>query len=1331
MFVSYNSADQQVVHRITERLRGERLEPWLDKWILTPGRPWQEEIVEGLAQASTCAVMVGPSGLGDWAREELAVAQDRAAKDRDFRMFMVLLPGAPDVNDPGLAFLRTRTWVDMRSGTADPAAFQDLVNAITGTARAPAPSDDQHADVACPYRGLESFDAEHAEYFFGREDDTAHVLEMLRSGRFVAVLGPSGSGKSSLVRAGVVHALQCGRLPGSETWTTRVFRPGAHPLTVLAAQLARVFPEKSMQRTLDELGDDERTLDLAVTLAFAEQPHDGRLVLVADQFEEAFTLCTDEEERQAFIANLLYAATIPGGRVAVILAMRADFYHLCANNPDLRTLVASRQFLVGPLSADGLRRAIEEPARRVGVELETGLLETILADIGDRPGTLPLLQHMLFEVWQRRRGRMLTLEAYVASGKLEGALAKRANAVYEAMPAHEQEIARRVLLRLVQPGEGTEDTRRRAAIGELVRRDDERDVVEGVVEALAGERLVTPDHDEVSGARVVDITHEALIRGWPELRSWIAEDRDRLRAHRRLTETALDWDRNGRDDGLLYRGARLAEWDDRDLGDLNDLEQAFLAASRQRQHRERAASRRRARIAVGGVLAAITAVATVALVGLAQVAQERDLAGSRLAVANSAAQLDREPLRALLLALEAYELRPTEESEQAVRLAVLRSKVLAALQVTAPTEPAFSPDGRFVAVGGGDGGVRLWEWAGGAPPRLLAGHPPGPSSGDFSPDGRLVVTTGVDGTIRLWDAATAAAGPVLSGHEGPVARARFSSDGKRLVSVGVADGSVRIWDVESRSSVMVLRTPEAAPTSARFSPDGDAVVTGGSDGAVRIWDWEGGRLARVLAGHAGAVTSVAFSDNGGIVVSGGGGDGTVRVWDVATGQATVLKHQEGPVLGIGLSRDGRFVVGAGLAGTVRVWEWATGEQAAELRGHEEVTTGVSFSDDGHHVVSAGYDGTARVWDWRSEANRTVLQAPGALFTAAWSPSGRLAVGAGEDGVVRVVDRASRAEVRSLTGHEGAVAAVEVSEDGRSVLSGGFDGTLRLWDLEGDRSVVMTGHQGGVANVALAPDGASALSAGVDGTVRLWDRATGRELKRLALPRSVTSASLSGDGAVLLTSSIDGAVRLTDWATGTERRAFTGHEGSVHKAIFSPDGRRVASAGSDGTVRIWDVAGGARRVLRGHQGLVASISFSSDGRLMVTAGVDETVRVWDLATGRGLVAMRGHNRGVASVRFAPSGLDILSAGFDGTLRVWDCRTCGPREEVLATARERAVRELTAEERAAFLPRVGSSGVGIVPVVLVGLVVVLVGAGGLVLMRRSSKSGRVATKVPSAP
>ncbi len=376
-----------VVERVAEKLKRAGLEPWLDKWYLIRGGRFQEELAAGLAASSACAVFIGTADLGNWQREELGVAQNRAASDRDFRLFPVLLPGLPEPLQPSALppFLSTRTWVDFRRGHEDTRALQLLVNAVKGVAPGPEAPIEPFTEV-CPYRGLQTFDEEHTEFFFGREGDVQRLLEKLKASRFLAVVGPSGSGKSSLVRAGLVPALRRGGLLRSESWAIRVLRPGAHPLTVLTAHLLRLYPHATMQRTLDELAADERTLHLAVSLALANGRVDQRVVWVVDQAEEVFTLCRDKQERNRFFDNLLYAASVPAGQSVLVLTLRADFYPRAAAYAKLAQHVAEQQFLVSPMDEEDLRLAIEEPARRVGLEFESGLIGTILDDVAREPG---------------------------------------------------------------------------------------------------------------------------------------------------------------------------------------------------------------------------------------------------------------------------------------------------------------------------------------------------------------------------------------------------------------------------------------------------------------------------------------------------------------------------------------------------------------------------------------------------------------------------------------------------------------------------------------------------------------------------------------------------------------------------------------------------------------------------------------------------------------------------------------------------------------------------------------------------------------------------------
>ena len=1318
MFLSYNSADGDAVRRIAERLRAERLEPWLDKWALTAGRPWQEEIVEGLSESAACAVLVGPSGLGDWAREELAVAHDQAAKDHDFRLFLVLLPGAPDVSDPRLAFLRTRTWVDLRPGVDDPDAVQDLLLAITGVARGSAAARGDVDDSVAPYRGLASFGEEDAEFFFGRDDATADVLEMLKRSRFVAVLGPSGSGKSSLVRAGVVRRIRAGALPGSEAWPCRVFFPGARPLTMLAAQLSSAFPAESMQATLGQLEKDPRTLDLAVALGLAESPPDRRLVLVADQFEEAFTLCDDEGELKAFIDNLMYAATIPEGRVVVLVGMRADFYHRCAAYPQLAALIASQQYLVSPLSQEGLRQAIREPARTVGVELEAGLLDTILADVGSTQGTLPLLQHVLYELWQRRSGSMLTLAAYVGAGRLEGALAKRANTVYDAFTPEQQEIARHVLLRLVQPGEGTEDTRRRVALDEFVTHADQRQAVVKVVEALAQERLLTSGRDAASGGQVVDITHEALIRGWPELRGWIAEHRDALRAERRLTEAALEWDQSGRDDSLLYRGAHLSAWDDRDTEELNDLERDFLEASRQRQAGERAAGRRRVHIALSGVAAGALLVAVVSLGALSQVARQRDLAQSRVAVANSRAQLDVDSQRALLLALEAYKLRRTPETETAVREAAMRSNLRAQAVVPNPSRPSFTADGDTVIVGAGDGTVQMWNiTTPGASPRSFPVQE-GAALAAVRPDGSLVATAGpADGTVRLWDAATGAAVRELRGHQGGILTISFSPDGSALASAGI-DGTVRIWNARTGEGLQVLPGPPG-PTKAAFGPDGNLLVSIATDAAVHVWDWATGRELALLRGHDGLLGDVAFAPDGEHVIS-SGADGTLRVWEWRTGASTVIQAEK-ILFSLAVSPDSRFVAAGGPGGDLRIWDWRSASLPRRQAGHTGLVSGVAFSGDGRHLASTSSDGSVRVWEWaKGDAVRVIEMPP--VDTVGLSRDGRWMAAGGLNGDLLVWDAMSGTPTRAVHGHAGAITAMGFGPDGL-VVTGGFDGTVRVWDAAtGEQLRVLPGHGAAVRSVSMSADGRLAASSGFDEAIRVWDWRAGMQVQELRAQGFVNSVAFGHDGTTVLSGGNDGKIRLIEWATATDKVVLSGHAGIVNGASLSPDGRWVVSSSGDGTVRVWDLLSKvAPRVLSGHQGEAGGPEFSRDGNLVVSGGVDGKTIVWEFATGRQLLSL-GVHKGPVVARWAPAGRLFLSAGLFDTAQIWDCETCGPTDEMLTLARSRVVRELTAEERRTFIPSTGGSTLHIRPI-LIGLGLALTTTALAVIVVRSRRSRRI--------
>lgn len=1142
---------------------------------------------------------------------------------------------------------------------------------------------------SCPYVGLAAFRTSEAGWFFGREQLADELLLGTRSRRFTVLSGPSGSGKSSLLRAGLLPRLD--PADGTAAAPVLVFTPGPHPLDQCAIRLAGLS-STSAAALHRELRADPRALHLAAGQAMDARglPEAVDLVLVVDQFEEVFTLCTDPRERADFISALLTAAGESNSRTRVVVGIRADFLSHCAQHPDLVEALRDAQIAVPPMSTEELRRAVSMPATIEGCTVEGALLARVVADAAGQPNALPLVSHALRETWRRRRGNTLSLAGYEASGGIHYALARTAEELYEGLTGGQQALARGILLRLVALGDGTEDTKRRLPRAELP--DDTTTDLGPVLEALAAARLITLD------AEGVELTHEALLHAWPRLRGWINTDRASLLIRQQMSEAATAWEREGRSPSALYRGERLTaargmaeRTSDTPLG---ARARQFLAASLRHQRRT---DRLRRAVLVGiSTLALVaTAFAVLAFQQRASARSERDnaVAGEVLAEAEQLQSSD--PSLAAQLTLASYRIDPTDDAytdllntENVPLSTVLTGDTGSVYAV------AYSPNGRVLATGSRDGTVRLWRTDDDTHPSLWT-SPIDLHAGRvywlaFSPDGRTLATADGDGTVQLWNL-TDPTHPVawrtpLTGHAGYVFSVSFSHDGNVLASAGT-DHTVRLWNVANPEHARAIGPPvvEDAPVaSATFSPVGHTLSIAGHDGTVRLMDTSDPEhptlLGTPLKWDGDVVCVTAFSPNGKILAA-AGADHTVRLWNVsdpahpAALGAPLTGHTD-IVYAAAFSPDGKVLATAGADQTIRLWNLSDPAAPVELGqplvGHTSYVYWLAFSPDGRTLASAGADHTVRVWNIPS----TTLIGDAHYINVAFSPNGRLLTGVTTQSVVvwNVANPGRPVlEARLPAEDTQRVVSSQFSPDGRTLITTGRDGTARLWNITDPARPVAWGPPllpgGGTVDMAVfAPDGRYLATGSSNGTIRLWNVADPAKAAAIGKPLTNLPADLfwigfSPDGRTL--AGTDSGDRMQLWNVADPARpAALGalvntNVGGVEQGAFSPDGQVLATADADYTVRLWNVAkpGQVRTVgaaLTGHTSWVYWVGYSPDGRMLASTSADGTVRLWNVANpakaselGRPLT---DHTGEIEDAAFSPDGRILATGGNDTTVQL---------------------------------------------------------------------------------
>jgi len=1095
-------------------------------------------------------------------------------------------------------------------------------------------------DTRCPFLGLYPFRQQNREFFFGREQLIAQLQQKLTEHNFLAVLGASGSGKSSVVLAGLIPTLQA-KQPGL---ALAYLTPSSNPSEQLQASLSAVQNQPS--------------------------------IIVVDQFEELFTLCSDETQRLNFIQQLLSLVK----EQPVIVTMRADFWGECATYRQLKELMESRQKLIGAMDSAELRKAMELQAAQVGLRFEAGLSNHILDDVQGEPGAMPLLQHALLELWQRRHGRWLRVVEYEAIGGVQKAIAQTADDVYNSLSAEEQEQVKNIFVRLTRlddnavQGEKRRDTRRRVRLEELIPTGDKQALTKNLLKRLAGDgaRLIVVSVDSATFEEEVEVAHEALIRYWPRLITWLDENRVSLQLRETIRQAALEWDKQQKDENyLMHRGGRLEEAQAllKQSGFLNQLESEYVFACtefRLRQEKEKAIRRRReigaTSIIAGGTV--IVFVVTTLLLKVAELWHQGAISEANSRGLYSASLFNsHQQLKALVEGIRAGKTVQEQDEFQPIVLEALQQAVYEVKELNRLTEHeaaitsiAFSPDGKTFASSSADKTIRIWNLHG-KQLQILKGHQAAVNSITYSPNGKLLASADDDGTIQLWNVENLneqnSLLPTTLSESGSNSKVLFSPNSTILVAVDL--DTIEIWDLEAHD--LAHQKPQSffvdsVITSVAFSPDGKILAIAGEDKAIQLRNLQG-QLITNIKGHESKITSVVFNPDGKTLAS-ASFDHTIKLWDL-TGKLlhnfsnqAIGDNSQNIITNLAFSPDGTTLAAANDNKTIKLWNLNT-KEAQTLQGHQAGVTSVAFSPDSTIFASAGEDNTIILWNLGGKLLNTLTGHEASVNRISLSPDGLTLASASDDNTVKLWNLKGQL-LHTLTGHKYAVKSIVFSPDGQTLASASNDNTIILWNTNGQLLHTLTGHKYAVTNIVFSPKGRTLASASNDNTLKLWDL-NGNLLNTFRGHQySITSFVFSPDGKNLASASKDNTIKLWDFK-GKLLQTYKGHQAAVTTIAFSRDGKTLASGSEDNTIKLWNLQGKLLRTIAAHQATVTSVVFGADHQTFVSASADSTVKLWNVE-GNLLQTLKGHQAAVTSIVFSPKENTFVSTSEDNTLKLWN-------------------------------------------------------------------------------
>ncbi|MEH2059993.1 MAG: CHAT domain-containing protein [Nostoc sp.] len=1125
-----------------------------------------------------------------------------------------------------------------------------------------------------PYRGLFAFREEDAQFFFGRETFTQMLVDAVQKPPhqpLVAVIGSSGSGKSSVVFAGLVK-----RLRSAGNWQIVDFRPGFRPLFNLATALvdhrelhcSTAYHQKKSQVTRPLLSRTERLREIRNLASDLEQCENGlrdvvddivsldsrqRLLLVADQFEELYTMSRDAQKRKAFLDRLLEAIYCCANFTFVI-TLRADFLGQALSYRPFADALQYADLKLAPMTDEELQAAVEKPAALLGVTIQQRLTERIVSAVSAEPGDLPLLEFALTQLWAKQLSAQLTHAAYDEIGGVEAALAGYADEAYNKLNFEEKERAQRIFIQLVHPGEGTEDTRRVATRAEVGEENW------NLVTCLADARLVVTGRDEKTGSETVEIVHEALIRSWLHLNLWMQLDRDFRHWQEQLRTAMRTWESSSFDEGALLRGKPLAiaeDWYNKRLVELSEEERCFIQFSLELRDRTIKIQKRRRKLTIWGLSTGLLFAFSLAGVTgwqsqKARISEINSFRSSAETFLTSNQNFD-----ALITSIRgANRIQQTFGVDTHTRSQLVET-LLQAVNFTreynrlenhieegrdSVKDVVFSPDGNIIATASLDKTVKLWS-RDGKELKTLHGHKNGVICVSFSPDGNIIASGSWDKTVKLWSRDGKEL-KTLHGHQERINSISFSPDGN-IIATASSDKTVKLWSRDGKE-LKTLHGHKNGVFGVSFSPDGNIIATASEDGTVKLWSKEGKELKTLYRQKEG-VNCVIFSPDGKIIAT-AGWDRTIKLWSKEGKEIRTFSAHDDTINKLSFSPDGKIIASASNDKTAKLWS-LNGQQLDVLRGHDAVVFSVAFSPDSKQIATASSDKTVKLWNLNSKELHILRGHQQSIYSVVFSPDGNTIASASWDNTVKLWSRDGK-ELHTLRDHTKRVNNVSFSPDGNTIATASEDKTVKLWSRDGNLLKTLARDQGTIWNVSFSPDGNTIATASADKTVKLWSL-DGNLLKTLSGHEDVVnSVKFSPDGMTIATGSWDNTVRLWN-RDGKELKILRGHTSGVNSVAFSPDSSIIASASSDNTVKLWNRDGKELKTLHGHSDIVNSVVFSPDGNIIATASRDKTVKLWN-RDGTLLRNLGGHDDAVWSVNFSPDGKTLVTGSGDKTVIVWN-------------------------------------------------------------------------------